>query len=51
MVSLKRSVVTFALDDIDYPDEVRPAIEERTSLSPDALISMEAGLRFAGARP
>ena len=42
-------LVTFALDDIDYPDEVRPAIEERTSLSPDALTGMEANLRFAGA--
>ena len=41
--------MTFALDDIDYPDEVRPAIEERTSLSPDALTGMEANLRFAGA--
>ena len=40
-------LVTFALDDIDYPDEVRPAIEERTSLSPDALTGMEANLRFA----
>jgi benzoyl-CoA-dihydrodiol lyase len=42
-------LVTFALDDIDYPDEVRPAIEERASLSPDALTGMEANLRFAGA--
>jgi benzoyl-CoA-dihydrodiol lyase len=41
-------LVTFALDDIDYPDEVRPAIEERASLSPDALTGMEANLRFAG---
>jgi benzoyl-CoA-dihydrodiol lyase len=42
-------LVTFAFDDIDYPDEVRLAIEERASLSPDALTGMEANLRFAGA--
>jgi benzoyl-CoA-dihydrodiol lyase len=42
-------LVTFALDDIDYEDEVRMAIEERASMSPDALTGMEANLRFAGA--
>ena len=41
-------VVTVAADDIDYTDEVRVAIEERTSLSPDALTGMEASLRFPG---
>src|SRR5437773_1391260 len=41
-------IVTVAADDIDYPDEVRVAIEERTSLSPDALTGMEASLRFPG---
>lgn len=41
-------LVTFALDDIDYEDDVRLAIEERASLSPDALTGMEASLRFAG---
>lgn len=41
-------LVTFAPDDLDYEDEVRLAIEERTSLSPDALTGMEASLRFAG---
>ncbi|HEX8162843.1 MAG TPA: 2,3-epoxybenzoyl-CoA dihydrolase [Pyrinomonadaceae bacterium] len=41
-------LVTFAPDDLDYGDEVRVAIEERTSLSPDALTGMEASLRFAG---
>jgi benzoyl-CoA-dihydrodiol lyase len=40
--------VTFAPDDIDWDDEVRIAIEERASLSPDALTGMEANLRFAG---
>ncbi len=42
-------IVTVAADDIDFPDEVRVAIEERTSLSPDALTGMEASLRFPGA--
>jgi len=42
-------LVTFAPDDIDWADEVRLAVEERTSLSPDALTGMEANLRFSGA--
>jgi benzoyl-CoA-dihydrodiol lyase len=42
-------LVTFAPDDLDWKDEIRVAIEERTSLSPDALTGMEASLRFAGA--
>jgi benzoyl-CoA-dihydrodiol lyase len=41
-------LVTFAPDDIDWADEVRLAIEERASLSPDALTGMEANLRFTG---
>ena len=41
-------LVTFAPDDIDWEDEVRLAIEERSSFSPDALTGMEANLRFAG---
>jgi benzoyl-CoA-dihydrodiol lyase len=41
-------LVTFAPDDLDWVDEIRVAIEERTSLSPDALTGMEASLRFAG---
>ena len=41
-------LVTFAPDDLDWGDEIRLAIEERTSLSPDALTGMEASLRFAG---
>ena len=41
-------VVTISPDDIDWEDEVRIAIEERASLSPDALTGMEANLRFAG---
>ena len=41
-------LVTSAPDDIDWDDEVRIAIEERASLSPDALTGMEASLRFTG---
>jgi benzoyl-CoA-dihydrodiol lyase len=41
-------LVTFIPDDIDWEDEVRLAIEERVSFSPDSLTGMEASLRFAG---
>jgi benzoyl-CoA-dihydrodiol lyase len=41
-------LVTFALDDIDWDDEVRLFCEERASFSPDALTGMEANLRFTG---
>jgi benzoyl-CoA-dihydrodiol lyase len=41
-------LVTVAPDDIDWDDDVRIAIEERASLSPDALTGMEASLRFPG---
>ncbi len=44
----KLGLVTSTPDDIDWEDEVRIAIEERASLSPDALTGMEASLRFAG---
>jgi len=43
-----RGLITATPDDIDWEDEVRIAIEERASLSPDALTGMEASLRFAG---
>jgi benzoyl-CoA-dihydrodiol lyase len=46
--ALDAGLVTFAPDDIDWEDEVRVAIEERASFSPDALTGMEASLRFAG---
>jgi benzoyl-CoA-dihydrodiol lyase len=46
--ALEAGLVTFAPDEIDWEDEVRLAIEERASLSPDALTAMEANLRFAG---
>jgi len=42
-------LITVVADDIDYEDEVRLAIEERASISPDALTGMEASLRFPGA--
>jgi benzoyl-CoA-dihydrodiol lyase len=41
-------LVTFALDDIDWDDEIRVFFEERTSFSPDSLTGMEANLRFVG---
>lgn len=41
-------LVTFALDDIDWDDEVRVFFEERASFSPDSLTGMEANLRFVG---
>jgi len=41
-------LMTFVPDELDWEDEIRVAIEERTSLSPDALTGMEASLRFAG---
>ena len=41
-------LVTSAPDELDWEDEVRLAVEERASLSPDALTGMEASLRFAG---
>ena len=41
-------LVTFALDDIDWDDEIRIFLEERASFSPDAMTGMEANLRFAG---
>ncbi|NKZ06810.1 2,3-epoxybenzoyl-CoA dihydrolase [Actinomadura latina] len=41
-------LVTFAPDDIDWDEEVRIAIEERGSFSPDALTGLEANYRFPG---
>jgi benzoyl-CoA-dihydrodiol lyase len=41
-------LATFAPDEIDWDDELRLAIEERASFSPDALTGMESNLRFAG---
>jgi len=44
----KLGLVTFALDDIDWEDEIRLFLEERASFSPDGLTGMEANLRFGG---
>ena len=41
-------LVTFAPDDIDWGEEVRIAVEERASFSPDALTGLEANYRFVG---
>jgi benzoyl-CoA-dihydrodiol lyase len=41
-------LVTFALDDIDWEDEIRIFLEERASFSADALTGLEANLRFGG---
>jgi benzoyl-CoA-dihydrodiol lyase len=46
--ALEHGLVTFSPDELDWQDEIRLAIEERASLSPDALTGMEANLRFAG---
>ncbi|HVG93719.1 MAG TPA: hypothetical protein VND21_04675 [Planctomycetota bacterium] len=46
--ALEAGIATFAPDDLDWDDEVRLAVEERASLSPDGLTGMEANLRFAG---
>jgi benzoyl-CoA-dihydrodiol lyase len=41
-------LVTAAPDDLDWADEIRIALEERASMSPDALTGLEANLRFGG---
>ena len=48
VAAMEIGLVTSAPDDIDWDDEVRIAIEERASMSPDALTGMEANLRFNG---
>jgi benzoyl-CoA-dihydrodiol lyase len=46
--ALELGLVTLTPDDIDWADEIRLMLEERASLSPDALTGMEASLRFPG---
>jgi benzoyl-CoA-dihydrodiol lyase len=46
--ALEAGLVTFAPDDLDWEDELRVALEERSAFSPDALTGLEANLRFAG---
>jgi len=47
--AIELGLVTVAPDELDWEDELRMAVEERASLSPDALTGMEASLRFPGA--
>ena len=44
----KAELVTIIPDDLDWADEIRLSLEERTSFSPDALTGLEANLRFPG---
>ncbi len=46
--ALGLGLVTVTPDDIDWADEIRLMLEERTSLSPDAMTGLEASLRFPG---
>jgi benzoyl-CoA-dihydrodiol lyase len=46
--ALAAGLVTAAPDELDWEEELRIAVDERLSLSPDALTGMEASLRFAG---
>jgi benzoyl-CoA-dihydrodiol lyase len=46
--ALEAGLITVASDELDWEDELRMAMEERCSLSPDALTGMEASLRFPG---
>jgi benzoyl-CoA-dihydrodiol lyase len=46
--ALDLGLVTAAPDELDWAEEIRIALEERASLSPDALTGMEASLRFGG---
>jgi benzoyl-CoA-dihydrodiol lyase len=45
--ALALGLVTAALDDIDWADEIRLELEQRAAMSPDALTGLEANLRFA----
>ena len=47
-MALNMGLVTFSFDDIDWEDEVRIFLEERSSFSPDSMTGLEANLRFAG---
>jgi len=46
--AMSLGLITSNPDDIDWADEVRMALEERASMSPDALTGLEANLRFNG---
>lgn len=44
----EKGLITFEYDEIDWEDEVRIFLEERSSFSPDSMTGLEANLRFAG---
>jgi benzoyl-CoA-dihydrodiol lyase len=46
--AMQLGLITSAPDDLDWTDEIRIALEERASMSPDALTGLEANLRFGG---
>jgi benzoyl-CoA-dihydrodiol lyase len=46
--AMELGLITADPDDLDWADEIRIALEERASMSPDALTGMEANLRFNG---
>ena len=46
--AFSNGLITVIPDDLDWADEIRLSIEERTSFSPDALTGLEANLRFPG---
>ena len=46
--AFKNGLITVIPDDLDWDDEIRLSIEERSSFSPDALTGLEANLRFPG---
>jgi benzoyl-CoA-dihydrodiol lyase len=46
--ALSAGLVTQTPDALDWDEEIRVGLEERASLSPDALTGLEASLRFAG---
>jgi benzoyl-CoA-dihydrodiol lyase len=46
--AMELGLITSNPDDIDWADEIRMALEERASMSPDALTGLEANLRFNG---
>ncbi|MGB7858873.1 MAG: 2,3-epoxybenzoyl-CoA dihydrolase, partial [Acidimicrobiia bacterium] len=46
--ALTDGLVTDAMDDIDWDDELRIVLEERSAFSPDGLTGLEANLRFPG---
>jgi benzoyl-CoA-dihydrodiol lyase len=46
--ALAAGLVTDAMDDLDWDDELRMMLDERAAFSPDGLTGLEANLRFPG---